>query len=227
MSSSFFDRIAPARRKLLLLAIIYLGYISLGLPDKILDAAWLPMSRAFDVPLRYGGFIPLTIALCSSVSASASGFILRKIGTGTLRLTAAANAYSGTASSQAGTMLVDGALTNASANAKSGAFIGGVGKVKSLTMEDGSGFAIATGQATPLEAGTLTVAGGVVVRLDSASDFSAGRVALAKVGTLAGTLTKANRATICASGQTIANGALTISNGILYAAQGGTVILVR
>ena len=84
MSNSFFDRIAPARRKLLLLAIIYLGYISLGLPDKILDAAWLPMSRAFDVPLRYGGFIPLTIALCSSVSASASGFILRKIGTGRL-----------------------------------------------------------------------------------------------------------------------------------------------
>jgi len=124
-------------------------------------------------------------------------------------------------------MLVDGALTNASANAKSGAFIGGVGKVKSLTMEDGSGFAIATGQATPLEAGTLTVAGSVVVRLDSASDFSAGRVALAKVGTLAGTLTKANRATICAGGQTIANGALTISNGILYAAQGSTVILVR
>ena len=68
MSSNFFDRIAPARRKLLLLAIIYLGYISLGLPDKILDASWLPMSRAFDAPLRYGGFIPLTIALCSSVA---------------------------------------------------------------------------------------------------------------------------------------------------------------
>ena len=45
-------------------------------------------------------------------------------------------------------MLVDGALRNASANPKSGAFIGGAGKVMSLTMEDGSGFAIATGQLT-------------------------------------------------------------------------------
>ena len=80
----FFDRISPARRKLLLLGIIYLGYISLGLPDKILDAAWIPMSEAFSVPLRYGGFIATVLALCSSVSASASGLILRKIGTGRL-----------------------------------------------------------------------------------------------------------------------------------------------
>ena len=94
-------------------------------------------------------------------------------------------------------------------------------------MEDGSGLAIATGQATPLEAGTLTVAGSVVVRLDSASDFSAGHVALAKVGTLAGTLTKENRATICAGGQAIANGTLAISNGILYATGQGLVISIR
>ena len=80
----FFDRITPARRKLLLLGIIYLGYISLGLPDKILDAAWIPMSEAFSVPLRYGGFIATVLALCSSVSASASGLILRRIGTGRL-----------------------------------------------------------------------------------------------------------------------------------------------
>lgn len=79
-----FDSISPARRKLLLLCIIYLGYISLGLPDKILDAAWLPMSDDFKVPLRYGGFIPLVLALCSSVSASASGLILHRIGTGRL-----------------------------------------------------------------------------------------------------------------------------------------------
>ena len=90
---SFFDRITPARRKLLLLGIIYLGYISLGLPDKILDAAWIPMSEAFGVPLRYGGFIATVLALCSSVSASASGLILRKIGTG--RLLAVCGAITG------------------------------------------------------------------------------------------------------------------------------------
>lgn len=91
--NSLFDRIAPARRKILLLGIIYLGYISLGLPDKILDAAWIPMSEAFAVPLRYGGFIATVLALCSSVSASASGLILRKIGTG--RLLAVCGAVTG------------------------------------------------------------------------------------------------------------------------------------
>ena len=88
-----FDRFAPARRKILLLCIIYLGYISLGLPDKILDAAWIPMSEAFGVPLRYGGFIATVLALCSSVSASASGLILRRIGTG--RLLAVCGAVTG------------------------------------------------------------------------------------------------------------------------------------
>ncbi len=91
--SNLFDRIAPARRKLLLLGIIYLGYISLGLPDKILDAAWIPMSEALGVPLRYGGFIATVLALCSSVSASASGLILRRIGTG--RLLAVCGAVTG------------------------------------------------------------------------------------------------------------------------------------
>ena len=91
--SKLFDEITPARRKILLLGIIYLGYISLGLPDKILDAAWIPMSEAFDVPLRYGGFIATVLALCSSVSASASGLILRRIGTG--RLLAVCGAITG------------------------------------------------------------------------------------------------------------------------------------
>jgi len=89
----FFDNITPARRKAFLLGIIYLGFISLGLPDKILDTAWIPMSETFSVPLRYGGFIATILALCSSVSASASGLILRKIGTG--RLLAVCGAVTG------------------------------------------------------------------------------------------------------------------------------------
>ena len=91
--ADLFDRISPARRKILLLVIIYLGYISLGLPDKILDAAWIPMSESLGVPLRYGGFVATVVALCSSVSASASGLILRKIGTG--RLLAVCGAVTG------------------------------------------------------------------------------------------------------------------------------------
>ena len=175
-----------------------------------------------------GGTFLVDEGLTLTVNGPLSGAgILRKTGAGTLRLTAAANAYSGIASSQVGTMLVDGALTNATAKAKNGAFIGGIGKVKSLQMEDGSGFTIAAAQAMPLEVGTLTVDGTVVVRLDSAADFGSGRVALAKVGTLSGTLTKANKATIIAGGQTIADGALLFSGGILYAGRSSTVILFR
>ena len=48
-----------------------------------------------------------------------------------------------------------------------------------------------------------------------------------KVGTLSGTLTNANKATICVGGQTIANGSLSLSNGILYALRGGTMVFVR
>ena len=69
--------------------------------------------------------------------------------------------------------------------------------------------------------------GSVVVRLDSAADFGSGMVALAKVGTLSGTLTTANKVTICAGGQTICAGKLMLSDGILYAGKTSTVIVIR
>ena len=50
----FFDSISPARRKLILLGIIYLGFISLGLPDKIyfvpIDYVQESMSKLFMIP---------------------------------------------------------------------------------------------------------------------------------------------------------------------------------
>ena len=52
-------------------------------------------------------------------------------------------------------------------------------------------------------------------------------VALAKVGTLDGTLTTANKVTICAGGQTICAGKLMLSDGILYAGKTSTVIVIR
>ena len=39
----------------IILAIIYLAFISLGLPDSMLGAAWLDMYAAFGVPLSYAG----------------------------------------------------------------------------------------------------------------------------------------------------------------------------
>lgn len=39
----------------IILAIIYLAFISLGLPDSMLGAAWPDMYAAFGVPLSYAG----------------------------------------------------------------------------------------------------------------------------------------------------------------------------
>ena len=40
----------------ILLAIIYLAFISLGLPDSLLGAAWPTMHLYFDVPISYAGW---------------------------------------------------------------------------------------------------------------------------------------------------------------------------
>ena len=53
----------------LLLIIIYLSFISLGLPDALLGAAWPMMSQEFSVPVSYAGGISLIIAMGTVVSS--------------------------------------------------------------------------------------------------------------------------------------------------------------
>lgn len=55
---------------LLLLALIYLAFISLGLPDSLLGAGWPTMQGAFAVPVSYMGIISMIISggtICSSL----------------------------------------------------------------------------------------------------------------------------------------------------------------
>ena len=66
----------------LLLAIIYLAFISLGLPDALLGAAWPSMYPQFDVPVSYAGIISMIIALGTVVSSLQSGRLTKKLGTG-------------------------------------------------------------------------------------------------------------------------------------------------
>ena len=47
----------------LLLAIIYLSFISLGLPDSLLGSAWPSMYPGFGVPVSYAGIISMIIRL--------------------------------------------------------------------------------------------------------------------------------------------------------------------
>ena len=66
----------------LLLAIIYLAFISLGLPDALLGAAWPSMYPQFDVPVSYAGIISMIIALGTVVSSLQSDRLTQKLGTG-------------------------------------------------------------------------------------------------------------------------------------------------
>ena len=47
---------------ILLLALIYVSFISLGLPDSVLGAAWPTIYPEFGVPLSYAGIISAIIS---------------------------------------------------------------------------------------------------------------------------------------------------------------------
>ena len=66
----------------LLIAIIYIAFISLGLPDSLLGSAWPVMYTELNVPLSYMGIISMIIALGTIFSSLASDFLNRKLGTG-------------------------------------------------------------------------------------------------------------------------------------------------
>ena len=72
----------PRRASIFLLPIIYLGYISLGLPDGTLGVAWPQMHRLLDLPLGLAGTLGLVITALAGTSAFFSGSILQRFGTG-------------------------------------------------------------------------------------------------------------------------------------------------
>ncbi len=66
----------------LLLIIIYLAFISLGLPDSLLGSAWPTMYQEFSVPVSYAGGISMIIAVGTIVSSLQSDRLTKKLGTG-------------------------------------------------------------------------------------------------------------------------------------------------
>ena len=62
----------------MLLAIIYLSFISLGLPDTLLGSAWPSMN----VPLSYAGIVSMIIAVGTIISSLCSDYVTKKIGAG-------------------------------------------------------------------------------------------------------------------------------------------------
>lgn len=67
---------------LLLLSLIYLAFISLGLPDALLGSAWPTMYPVLKVPVSYAGIISMIIAGGTIVSSLNAGRLISKFGTG-------------------------------------------------------------------------------------------------------------------------------------------------
>lgn len=66
----------------LLLLIIYMAFISLGLPDSLLGSAWPVMQVQLNAPLSYAGIISMIIAAGTIVSSLLSDRLTKKLGTG-------------------------------------------------------------------------------------------------------------------------------------------------
>lgn len=65
-----------------ILILIYIAFISLGLPDSLLGASWPAMRQTFGMPLDAAGFVSTTIAVCTITSSLLSGHIIKRFGTG-------------------------------------------------------------------------------------------------------------------------------------------------
>ena len=64
----------------LLLALIYICFISLGLPDSLLGSAWPVLHAEISVPISYAGTLSMTICMGTILSSLFSDKLLRKFG---------------------------------------------------------------------------------------------------------------------------------------------------
>ncbi|MBR0353292.1 MAG: MFS transporter [Oscillospiraceae bacterium] len=65
----------------LLLAVIYLVFISLGLPDSLLGSGWPTMQTAFGVPSSYAGYVSMTVSFMTILSALLSPWMIKRFHT--------------------------------------------------------------------------------------------------------------------------------------------------
>ena len=66
----------------LLLTVIYISFISLGLPDSLLGSAWPSMYQDFGVPVSYSGIVFFVISIGTVISSLQSDRLTRKLGAG-------------------------------------------------------------------------------------------------------------------------------------------------
>jgi fucose permease len=66
----------------ILLAVIYIAFVSLGLPDALVGAGWPAIHRDLDVPIAFAGILTMIIAAGTILSSLASERITRRFGAG-------------------------------------------------------------------------------------------------------------------------------------------------
>lgn len=64
-----------------LIAVIYLAFISLGLPDSLLGSAWPTMQTVFHVPSSYAGYVSMMISFMTIISALTGPKMIKKFST--------------------------------------------------------------------------------------------------------------------------------------------------
>lgn len=64
------------------LIIIYLAFISLGLPDSMLGAAWPIMRLDYGAPVETAGLLSMIVVAGTIISSLASSAVLKRLGTG-------------------------------------------------------------------------------------------------------------------------------------------------
>ncbi len=74
----------------LLLSLIYICFISLGLPDSLLGSAWPVLHAELSVPMSYAGIISMVIFAGTIFSSLMSDRLLRKFGAGRVTATSTA-----------------------------------------------------------------------------------------------------------------------------------------
>lgn len=67
---------------MIFLALIYLAFISLGLPDSLLGSSWPLMNKEFAVPVGNAGYVSVIISAGTIVSSLLSHRLIRRFGTG-------------------------------------------------------------------------------------------------------------------------------------------------
>lgn len=70
----------------LLLALIYVSFISLGLPDSLLGSAWPQMQESLGVSLSLGGVISFLITASTILSSLVSHQVIQRFGTGAVTM---------------------------------------------------------------------------------------------------------------------------------------------